>query len=143
MQAAIRLRLDGATIREAQAYLNRNGVEISYRGLQSAFASKLLVGRIEYGGEVNVESFDQVIDPETFGQLQRVRATRGRRPKSDRLLARLRILRCGTCGDPAPGRDEQDVLPDLQVFQRRLRAASLDQRAGRRARGVRVSCGPG
>jgi DNA invertase Pin-like site-specific DNA recombinase len=98
MQAAIRLRLDGATIREARAYLNRHGVEISYRGLQSAFASKLLVGRIEYGGEVNVESFTEVIDPETFGQLQRVRVTRGRRPKSERLLARLRILRCGTCG---------------------------------------------
>jgi DNA invertase Pin-like site-specific DNA recombinase len=98
MREAIRLRLEGATIREARAYLNRNGVEISYRGLQSAFASKLLVGRIEYGGEVNVESFAPVLDAETFGQLQRVRVTRGRRSRSERLLARLRILRCGTCG---------------------------------------------
>jgi hypothetical protein len=46
---------------------------------------------------VNLEDFPPVIDPETFGRLQKVRVTRGRRSKSDRLLARLRILRCGTC----------------------------------------------
>jgi DNA invertase Pin-like site-specific DNA recombinase len=98
MRQAIRMRLEGATIRECRAYLNGHGVEISYRGVQSAFTSKLLVGRIEYGGEVNLESFPPVIDPEMFGRLQKVRVTRGRRSKSDRLLARLRILRCGTCG---------------------------------------------
>jgi DNA invertase Pin-like site-specific DNA recombinase len=98
MRKAIEMRLAGETIRECRAYLNGHGVEISYRGVQSAFTSKLLVGRIEYGGEVNVESFPPVIDPETFGRLQKVRVPRGRRSKSERLLARLRILRCGTCG---------------------------------------------
>jgi hypothetical protein len=97
MREAIRMRLEGVTIRECRAYLNGHGVEISYRGVQSAFTSKLLVGRIEYGGEVNLESFPPVIDPGMFGRLQKVRVTRGRRSKSDRLLARLRILRCGTC----------------------------------------------
>jgi hypothetical protein len=38
------------------------------------------------------------VDAETFGRLQKVRVTRGRRSKSERLLARLRIMRCGTCG---------------------------------------------
>jgi DNA invertase Pin-like site-specific DNA recombinase len=98
MREAIRMRLEGTTIRECRAYLNRHGVEISYRGVQSAFTSKLLVGRIEYGGEVNLESFPPVIDPEMFGRLQKIRVARGRRSKSERLLARLRILRCGTCG---------------------------------------------
>ena len=38
------------------------------------------------------------MNPETFAQVQRMRIPRGRRAKSDRLLARLGVLRCGTCG---------------------------------------------
>ena len=39
-------------------------------------------------------------DRDDFGQVQRMKVPRGRQPKSDRLLARLRVLRCGTCGSP-------------------------------------------
>ena len=39
-----------------------------------------------------------LIDRETFRQVQKIKTPRGRKPKSDRLLARLDVLRCGNCG---------------------------------------------
>jgi hypothetical protein len=38
------------------------------------------------------------VDRALWNRVQRVKVTRGRRAKSDRLLARLGVLRCGTCG---------------------------------------------
>ena len=38
-----------------------------------------------------------IVDPSTWRRVQRI-VPRGRRPKSDRLLARLGVLRCATCG---------------------------------------------
>jgi putative DNA-invertase from lambdoid prophage Rac len=100
LRTAIQMRLDGATLRQIRAYLRERGFEISEGGLQNTFRSKLLLGELHFGEHSNTDAFHEVIDAETFQRLQEVRIPRGRRSKSERLLARLRILRCGTCDSP-------------------------------------------
>jgi site-specific DNA recombinase len=97
MREAIRMRLDGATIAAIRDYLRKNRVRLSYHGVQSLFSSRLLLGELRFGSMLNETAFQPVIDPETWQRLQRVSVPRGRRAKSERLLARLGVLRCGTC----------------------------------------------
>jgi DNA invertase Pin-like site-specific DNA recombinase len=97
VREASRMRLAGATIAAVRDYLRRHRVTLSYHGTQSLFSSRLLLGELHFGEMVNEDAFPTVIDAETWQRLQRVAVSRGRRPKSDRLLARLGVLRCGTC----------------------------------------------
>jgi site-specific DNA recombinase len=98
MREAVRMRLDGATIKAVRAYLAKHRVKLSYHGAQSLFPSRLLLGELRFGAMLNESAFPPVIDVETWQRLQRVSVARGRRAKSERLLARLGVLRCGTCG---------------------------------------------
>lgn len=97
MREAVRMRLDGATIAAVRDYLRKNRVRLSYHGVQSLFSSRLLLGELHFGSMENLRAFPEVIDSETWQRLQRVSVSRGRRAKSERLLARLGVLRCGTC----------------------------------------------
>jgi site-specific DNA recombinase len=98
MREAIRMRLDGATIDAIRAYLRKQRVRLSYHGVQTVFSNRLLLGELRFGEMVNERAFPPVIEAETWQRLQRVAVPRGRRAKSERLLARLGVLRCGTCG---------------------------------------------
>jgi len=98
IREAVRMRLDGATIAAIRDYLRKNRVKLSYHGVQALFSSRLLLGELHFGAMVNDRAFDPVIDLETWQRLQRVLVPRGRRAKSERLLARLGVLRCGSCG---------------------------------------------
>lgn len=96
VRRAVTMRADGATIAEIQSYLARHGIERSYHGTQWLLRSPLLVGEIRFGdlkGECPA-----IVDRETWERAQAVVLPRGRRGKSDRLLARLGIARCATCG---------------------------------------------
>ena len=96
MREAISMRLDGVTISDIRDYLRKHRVRLSYHGVQSLFSSRLLLGELRFGSMVNEGAFSPVIDIETWQRLQRVSVPRGRRAKSERLLARLGVLRCGT-----------------------------------------------
>jgi site-specific DNA recombinase len=98
MREAVRMRLDGATIAAVRDYLRKHRITLSYHGAQSLFSSRLLLGELRFGSMVNEEAFTPVIDAEAWQRLQRVSVPRGPRAKSERLLARLGVLRCGTCG---------------------------------------------
>jgi len=100
LREAIQMRIRGATIETCRDHLRKHGATVSFRGVQSAFGSRLLLGELRFGRHINLDAFPPVIDPETFRRLQKVTVPRGRRPKSERLLARLGILRCGTCNSP-------------------------------------------
>jgi hypothetical protein len=56
-----------------------------------------LIGEIHFGGLVNQRAHEPIVAREVWLRAQRASASRGRRAKSDRLLARLGVLRCGTC----------------------------------------------
>jgi site-specific DNA recombinase len=95
---AFRRRDLGATIAEVRAYLREHGIERSYHGVQALLGSRLYLGELRFGETVNLSSHPAIVDGATWKRVQKMRLPRGRRPKSDRLLARLGVLRCATCG---------------------------------------------
>jgi DNA invertase Pin-like site-specific DNA recombinase len=95
---AFALRAGGATVMEVRAFLREHGIERSYNGTQSLLTSRVVLGELHFGKLVNVDSHPAIVDSATWAKVQKMRAPRGRRPKSERLLARLGVLRCGTCG---------------------------------------------
>ena len=95
---AFRMRADGATIADVRAYLAAHAVERSYHGVCSLLASRVVLGEIHFGDLVNLSAHPAIVDRDTWQRVQRVKVSRGRRAKSDRLLARLGVLRCGSCG---------------------------------------------
>jgi len=98
VKKAAEMRADGATIAAVREHLRKHGIERSYHGTQALLESRMLLGELRFGDYVNESAFPPIIDAETFQRVQRVRVPRGRRAKSDRLLARLGVLCCGSCG---------------------------------------------
>lgn len=93
-----RLRLDHIPLTDLRRFWRERGIVRSYHGVQSMLASRLYLGEIHFGGLVNLSAHEPIIDRDVWQAVQRVRTARGPRPSSDRLLARLGVLRCGTCG---------------------------------------------
>jgi Recombinase/Recombinase zinc beta ribbon domain len=101
---AFRMRAAGATIKDVRAYLKANGIERTFRGVQALLASRIVLGEISFVGDklalTNPNAHPAIVDIEMWQRVQRQKITRGRKAKSDRLLARLGVLRCSTCGRP-------------------------------------------
>jgi site-specific DNA recombinase len=95
---AFRLRARGATVMEVREHLRANGVDRSFHGVQALLRSRIPLGELRFGEVLNTSSHEPIVDLETWRRVQRQVVSRGRRPKSERLLARLGVLRCGTCG---------------------------------------------
>ena len=89
----------GATIVELQAFLLERGIERSVAGVASMLRSRMYLGEIHFGELHNPSAHEPIItDRVLFERVQRRTVSRGRQAKSERLLARLAVLRCGTCG---------------------------------------------
>jgi site-specific DNA recombinase len=95
---AFRRRANGATVMDVREYLRHNGIERSYHGVQALLASRIVLGELRFGDFVNPTAHPAIVDRDVWAAVQRMRSTRGRRAKSERLLARLGVLRCATCG---------------------------------------------
>lgn len=96
--AAFELRDTGATISEVRAFLNARGIVRSYHGVSALLKSRAYLGEIHFGSyEPNLKAHDAIVPRELWQRVQRTSSTRGRKAKSDRLLARLGVLRCATC----------------------------------------------
>jgi site-specific DNA recombinase len=95
---AFQLRATGASIRQVQALLKRHGVDKSFSVTQRLLASRVVLGEIHFGALVNTEAHEPIVDRAVWDAVQAVKVPRGPRPTSDRLLARLGVLRCGGCG---------------------------------------------
>ena len=95
---AFRLRVEGESVKAVRAYLIANGIERTWHGVQVMLKSRLYLGEIHFGKLVNTHAHKPIIDPETFRRVQQMTVPRGRRASSDRLLARLGVLRCESCG---------------------------------------------
>ncbi len=109
IEPAFEIRAGGGTIQQAHEFLHGHGVEISYQATRILLRSRVVLGEINFGrpkseggmGELkNLEAHPPIVDRELWERVQRMRVPRGRRPKSEQLLARLGILRCGNCGRP-------------------------------------------
>jgi DNA invertase Pin-like site-specific DNA recombinase len=96
---AFELRAEGATVMEVRAFLREHGIERSFHGVQSMLSSPIYLGELHFGAFTpNTTSHKGIVDPRTFERVQTMRSLRGKRPQSERLLSRLEVLRCGTCG---------------------------------------------
>jgi site-specific DNA recombinase len=96
---AFRRRDRGASLVEIQAWLAEKGIERSISGVASILRSRMYLGEIHFGALHNLNAHEPIIkDRALFERVQRRTVSRGRRAKSERLLARLGVLRCGTCG---------------------------------------------
>jgi site-specific DNA recombinase len=95
---AFAMRASGATVAEVREFLTSRGVERSYHGVGALLASRVVLGEIHFGDLVNLQAHPAIVEREVWKRVQRVRAPRGRKSKSDQLLARLGVLRCGSCG---------------------------------------------
>lgn len=94
---AFELRADGASIREVRLYLREQGIERTYASVEKMLRSRAYLGEIHFGAMVNVEAHEPLVPREVWKAAQRVRVPKGPLGKSARLLARLGVLRCGTC----------------------------------------------
>jgi DNA invertase Pin-like site-specific DNA recombinase len=95
---AFELRASGATVMEVREYLREHGIERSFHGTQALLTSRIVLGELRFGKIVNTNAHPAIVDAVVWKKVQRMRSPRGRRAKSDRLLARLGVLRCETCG---------------------------------------------
>ena len=96
---AFAMRAQGVPIRDIRVFLAAHGIHRSFHGVQHLLRSRVVLGELHFGTHTpNLEAHEPIVDVDTWRRVQRARVTRGRRAKSDRLLARLGVLRCGTCG---------------------------------------------
>jgi DNA invertase Pin-like site-specific DNA recombinase len=95
---AFKRRASGASVKAVRAYLVKHGIARSYSGTISLLESSLVVGEIRFGDLVNEHAHEPIVDRDVFSAVQRITVSKGRRGTSERLLARLGVLRCASCG---------------------------------------------
>jgi hypothetical protein len=83
---------------QVRDFLRENGIDRSFHGTQSLLRSRIVLGELHFGELVNVESHLPIVPLGVWQEVQKMRSVRGRRAKSERLLSRLGVLRCATCG---------------------------------------------
>jgi site-specific DNA recombinase len=95
---AFDMRASGVSIAKIRAMLKSHGIERSFRGVQVMLASRVYLGEVRFGEHVNTEAHEAIIEEGVWHRVQGMRVPRGRQADSKRLLARLGVLRCGSCG---------------------------------------------
>jgi site-specific DNA recombinase len=99
VERAFKMRAEGATVDAIRAFLASNGIERSFHGVDKLLSSRVVLGEIHFGKyKPNLSAHTPIVDRDLWKTVQRVKSPRGRRAKSDRLLARLGVLRCASCG---------------------------------------------
>ena len=89
----------GASLVEIQAWLAENGIERALSGVAWLLRSRMYLGEIHFGELHNTHAHVAIVkDRGLFERVARRTVSRGRQARSERLLARLGVLRCGTCG---------------------------------------------
>lgn len=98
VREAFELRAGGATIQAVREHLRENGVDVSYSATTGMLRSRIYLGELHFGRYVNEHAHTPLVDPDLWRRVQNLQVPRGRKPKSERLLARLGVLRCASCG---------------------------------------------
>jgi DNA invertase Pin-like site-specific DNA recombinase len=99
VRRAFEMRADGESMTAIRKMLKKaHGVERSHRGVQVMLANRIYLGELHFGKLVNLAACEPIIGRELWNRVQRMVIPRGPQPASTRLLSRLGILRCGSCG---------------------------------------------
>jgi DNA invertase Pin-like site-specific DNA recombinase len=135
VREAFKMRADGVSLRQVHRYLLQHGVKRSFHATQKMLGSRFYLGELRFGKLVNPNSHEAIIDADLWHRVQQTRSTRGRRGKSDRLLARLGVLRCASCGSRmvvsqyGKGQHVYRCSPTGQCEQRMTISALIAERA--------------
>ena len=98
VREAFEMRANGARVADIRAHLARYGVALSPHGTQTLLRQRAYVGELHFGDyPPNLSAWEPIIDRDTFERVQSRKTPRGPRGSSDRLLARLGVLRCSAC----------------------------------------------
>jgi DNA invertase Pin-like site-specific DNA recombinase len=104
VDGAFRVRAHGGTVDEAWRHLQAHDITITYSGTYQLLRSRVYLGEIHFGTLTpNLAAHEPLVDRDTWDAVQRARSPSGRKAKSERLLARLGVLLCGTCGSRLAG----------------------------------------
>jgi DNA invertase Pin-like site-specific DNA recombinase len=95
---AFAMRARGETVKSVREFMAAKGVVRSYHGVQEILRNRTYLGEVRRGELVNASAHEPLIDLDTWAAVQRARVSQGRQPVSPMLLARLGVLRCGSCG---------------------------------------------
>lgn len=96
---AFQMRANGESVESVRMFLREHGIERSEAGVRKMFRSRLYRGEIHYGDlEPNLSAHEPLVDCDVFERASKANAPRGRLSKRPHLLARLGVLRCGSCG---------------------------------------------
>jgi DNA invertase Pin-like site-specific DNA recombinase len=95
---AFELRASGASLADVRDFLADHGITVSHRSVHIMLGSRLYLGELHFGKFVNERAFPPIVTPELWRRVQATRNVGGRKGKSERLLARLGVLRCSGCG---------------------------------------------
>jgi DNA invertase Pin-like site-specific DNA recombinase len=98
---AFAMRANGASKGAVRAYLDEQGHHLTIRQIDGLLAQPLYMGVYRFGERVNLQPFgpavEPIVDGATFERVQAMKTPSGRKGTSERLLARLDVLRCGSC----------------------------------------------
>jgi site-specific DNA recombinase len=97
VREAFRMREDGESLECIRRMLLRAGHDLSLTAVQVMLRQRMYLGEVRHGEFVNPSAHEPIVDAETFRRVQGAMKPRGPKAKSDRLLARLGVLRCGAC----------------------------------------------
>lgn len=95
---AFEMRDGGSTIASVRKHLAAHGIVKSYHGTMHLLRDRIYLGEIHFKDRRNLTAHDAIVDRDLFKRVQNVSVPRGAAPKSERLLARLDVLRCSGCG---------------------------------------------
>jgi site-specific DNA recombinase len=98
VRRAFKMRAEGESVTAIRKMLKKHHIERSHRGVQVMLANRIYLGEIHFGKLVNFAACERIIDRVLWDRVQRMVIPRGPQPASTRLLSRLGILRCGSCG---------------------------------------------
>jgi DNA invertase Pin-like site-specific DNA recombinase len=98
VRQAFERRAAGASVGSVLRFLREHGFQGSLHAVQTLLATRVVLGEIHFGKLVNTTAHEPIIEHPLWQRVQKVSVPRGRRSVSKLLLARLGVLRCGSCG---------------------------------------------
>lgn len=94
MLQAFRMRAERKSFNEIRGFLRDHGITRVHNAIAHLMENRVYLGELHFGKLVNLQAHEAIVPRDLFNRVQRVVGSPGRKAKSDRLLARLGVLRC-------------------------------------------------
>ena len=89
---------DGKSAPDIVRYLREQGDTATHRAVTHMLRNEIYCGHIVWGDLRHENAHEAIVSDRLFRRVQARRKPVGRKSPSQRILARLGVLRCGSCG---------------------------------------------